>query len=95
MVEKNETTDGNEIIESGPSVEKVDDEFSEDVQRLKQMKKQQVQQLRDAREMVEKLENAITKINGQLEYIQYKRQTDGSADDGSGEVRTKKREHEG
>jgi len=54
-----------------------------------------VQQLRDAREMVEQLEQAITKIDGQLEYIQYKRQRDGSADDGSGEVRTKKREHEG
>jgi len=95
-VKEEEPTKDKKIPNEGPSAEKVDDEFSEDVQRLKQMKKQQVQQLRDAREMVEQLEQAITKIDGQLEYIQYKRQKDGSADeDGSGVVETKKREHEG
>jgi len=96
MEEKEKPTDGKKIMNEGPSVEKVDDEFSQDVQRLKQMKKQQVQQLRDAREMVEQLEQAITKINGQLEYIQYKRQRDGSADeDESGVVGTKKKQDEG
>ena len=96
MEEKEEPTDGKKIMNEGPSVEKVDDEFSQDVQRLKQMKKQQVQQLRDAREMVEQLEQAITKIDGQLEYIQYKRQAENSTEeDGSGVVGTKKRQHEG
>lgn len=97
MAEKEKPTDGKKIMNEGPSVENADDEFSQDVQRLKQMKKQQVQQLRDAREMVEQLENAITKIDGQLEYIQYKRKQaeDSTDEDGSGEVGTKKRQHEG
>jgi len=83
-VKEEEPTKGKKITNEGPS-KKVDDEFSLDVQRLKQMKKQQVQQLRDAREMVEQLEQAITKINGQLEYIQYKREkTKGSTDEDEG-----------
>jgi len=50
-----------------------EDEFSEDFERLTQMRKQQKERLREAKKMVEELEKAVTKINGQLEFIQYRR----------------------
>jgi len=49
------------------------DEFTEDFERLKEMKNQQEERLREARAMVKELERAVTKINGQLEFIQYRR----------------------
>jgi len=50
-----------------------EDEFTEDFERLTQMRKQQKERLREARQMVEELEKAVAKINGQLEFIQYRR----------------------
>jgi len=51
----------------------MEDEFSEDFERLKEMKNQQEERLREAKRMVTELERAVTKINGQLEFIQYRR----------------------
>ncbi len=75
--------------------ENLEDDFTKDVEKLKQMKKQQVKKLREARQMVEKLERSLTKIEGQLEYINYKREGAGDSEVEKELVETEKKELEG
>lgn len=49
------------------------DEFSEDVERLKKMKKQSQEQLREVKRAKKELEESITRIDAQLDYIEYRR----------------------
>jgi len=52
----------------------MEDEFEEDVKKLEQMKKQNLKQLEELEKAREKLERSITRIEGQLDYIEYKRE---------------------
>jgi len=52
----------------------MENEFEEDVKKLKEMKKQNQKQLEELKKAQEKLERSITRIEGQLDYIEYKRE---------------------
>jgi len=56
----------------------MEDEFEEDVKKLEQMKKQNLKQLEELEKAREKLERSITRIEGQLDYIEYKREDEES-----------------
>lgn len=71
--EKKEIEVAEEILDQEATVDQERDEFADDVERLRQMRKQQMKKLQETQQMVEKLERSISKINGQLEYIQYRR----------------------
>ncbi len=72
--EKKEVIEGaEEILDQEATTDQKHDEFARDVERLRQMKQQQMKKLQEAKRMVEKLERSLTKINGQLEFIQYRR----------------------
>ncbi len=75
-IDKEEIVEGNDRIpdqETAAAADEERDEFAEDVEKLRQMKKQQMEKLQEAKQMVERLERSITKIDGQLEFIQYRR----------------------
>jgi len=55
----------------------LDDEYSDDVERLQEMKEKQMQRLQMAQNMANEASTAIIKINSQLEFIEYRRSKEG------------------
>lgn len=80
---KNMTDEEEDAEEKGISENDVrTDEFAADLERLKKMKKENEERLRQVKEAKQELEKAITRVNAQLEYIQYKRNERGDLETG-------------
>lgn len=51
----------------------IEDEYEDDVERLKKMRKKNVEQLQNIRRMEKELEKSITRVEAQLDFIEYRR----------------------